>query len=495
MTENHEPFIAVWLDSNNAIPCHESFHRKPQLSSIININIKFSDSDECLDYMKTIQTENIFFITSGSLGENIVPIIYHLPQLLYIYIYCSNKVKHEEWANNENYAAKIRGVFIDIDLLLAKINDDVKLELKNMLPLNIFQKYDDFKLKEMTIKDLSSQSAQFMWFQLLINTLIQGVYTQDAKDDMFHECVQQYDKNEIELQTIIDFYNNYTLEQAISWYTRNCFLYRLLNKAFRIQNIDFIYKFRFFIKDLYDQIKDIWLNQNKNSSFIKVYRGQFMRHDELEKLKEYIGQLISINAFFSTTLLSSVAIDFTGNGSQRPDYESVFFEINVDCTSTSKSFANIQNHSFIKDENEILFCVGTVFRIISVEDYDNVWHVILQTSNDENIELKELLEHFSKTVVEEKPTLFALADLLLEMGEYDKAQHFAQLFINELESAGQQQYISTVQSTIGLLDCHKGNYQKALKIFETALIMALQEDRSELLLDDLNASQHNLGII
>ncbi|CAM4970633.1 unnamed protein product [Rotaria socialis] len=314
MTQNHEQFTAVWLDSKYADCDQTSCDRRAQLSPIINYNVKFSDADECLDYIKTIQTESIVFITCGSQGQKLVPNIYHFPQLLYIYIYCFNKVEHEEWALNKNYASKIRGVFTDIDLLLAKINDDVKLSLKNILPLNIFHKYDDLNLKEMSMKDLNKQSAQFMWFQLLIDTLLHGDYSDTAKDDMFYECVAQYDGNEIELKRILDFYKTYIAEQAISWYTRNSFLYRLLNKAFRIQNINIIYKFRYFIKHLYNQLRDVQLQQSEDLSSITVYRGQLMHHDEFDNFKENVGELISINTFFSTTLQSQVALNFTGNG-------------------------------------------------------------------------------------------------------------------------------------------------------------------------------------
>ncbi|CAM2720857.1 unnamed protein product [Rotaria socialis] len=496
MTQNHEQFTAVWLDSKYADCDQTSCDRRAQLSPIINYNVKFSDADECLDYIKTIQTESIVFITCGSQGQKLVPNIYHFPQLLYIYIYCFNKVEHEEWALNKNYASKIRGVFTDIDLLLAKINDDVKLSLKNILPLNIFHKYDDLNLKEMSMKDLNKQSAQFMWFQLLIDTLLHGDYSDTAKDDMFYECVAQYDGNEIELKRILDFYKTYIAEQAISWYTRNSFLYRLLNKAFRIQNINIIYKFRYFIKHLYNQLRDVQLQQSKDLSSITVYRGQLMHHDEFDNFKENVGELISINTFFSTTLQSQVALNFTGNGFGRPDYESVLFEIHVDCCSLSaKPFGNVQHLSFIKDEYEMLFCVGTIFRIKSVEDNEPIWHVVLELSNDENIELKGLVEHFSKYVVETKPTLLALADVLTEMGEYEKARHFSELFLSDLEPLTQNQLAGVIQSNIGLLDYHEGHYEKAMQKYETGVSMQLLQQTVELPSNEHGGRRHNLGLL
>ncbi|CAF3120502.1 unnamed protein product, partial [Rotaria sp. Silwood2] len=51
---------------------------------------------------------------------------------------------------------------------------------------------------------------------------------------------------------------------------------------------------------------------------LNVYRGQLMSADELQLIKNNIGEFISINIFLSTTTIRSIAIDFSGNGCQRP---------------------------------------------------------------------------------------------------------------------------------------------------------------------------------
>ena len=40
----------------------------------------------------------------------------------------------------------------------------------------------------------------------------------------------------------------YSSETAIWWYTRDSFIYRILNKALRTQNIQILISFRFLIK-------------------------------------------------------------------------------------------------------------------------------------------------------------------------------------------------------------------------------------------------------
>ncbi|CAF1634961.1 unnamed protein product [Rotaria magnacalcarata] len=139
MTKNHAQFSAVWFGSKCADWDQTSRDRRAQLSPIINYNVKFSDADECLDYIKTIQTESVVFIICDSQEQKTdANYLSFSTVVVYLYIYCFNKVKHEEWTLNKNYASKICGVFTDIDLILAKITDDAKLSLKKHFTIEYF---------------------------------------------------------------------------------------------------------------------------------------------------------------------------------------------------------------------------------------------------------------------------------------------------------------------------------------------------------------------
>jgi hypothetical protein len=70
----------------------------------------------------------------------------------------------------------------------------------------------------------------------------------------------------------------------------------MLNKALRKQNIDILFLFRFFIRDIHRKLK-----QNQYQYSIRFYRGQMLSNDELNNLRKSIGEFISINSFFSTT--------------------------------------------------------------------------------------------------------------------------------------------------------------------------------------------------
>ena len=110
------------------------------------------------------------------------------------------------------------------------------------------------------------------------------------------------DKNVID-----EFENDYSSDNALWWYTRDSFLYKMLNKALRIQDIGTLFLFRFFIRDIYEQLKE-----NQCSLPVRVYRGQILSIDEVNNLQKSIDDFISINSFFSTSTDRDKALSFIG---------------------------------------------------------------------------------------------------------------------------------------------------------------------------------------
>ncbi|CAF4736343.1 unnamed protein product, partial [Rotaria magnacalcarata] len=71
---------------------------------------------------------------------------------------------------------------------------------------------------------------------------------------MINSCRKQYQGNQSVMKQIEEFSMNYDENKAAEWYSEDIFLFRLLNRALRTENIDIIYKFRFFIADLHRQL-------------------------------------------------------------------------------------------------------------------------------------------------------------------------------------------------------------------------------------------------
>ncbi|CAF3745556.1 unnamed protein product [Rotaria magnacalcarata] len=115
-----------------------------------------------------------------------------------------------------------------------------------MIPIGILNP------NERSTQDLNTEQAGFLWFQLLIEVLVRLPKTLSSKKEMIQECRVSYQENEVQLKKIAVFEATYDEKSAITWYTEYTFIYRLFNMAFRTQNIDIIFKYRYFFIDFFE---------------------------------------------------------------------------------------------------------------------------------------------------------------------------------------------------------------------------------------------------
>jgi hypothetical protein len=90
-------------------------------------------------------------------------------------------------------------------------------------------------------RDLTEEKVTFMWLQLLNDILINMPKLPTACDEMLDACRLTCLNDPEQLRMIEEFRQTYKPEDVIKWYTRETFLYRLLNQALRTENIDTIF--------------------------------------------------------------------------------------------------------------------------------------------------------------------------------------------------------------------------------------------------------------
>jgi hypothetical protein len=240
------------------------------------------------------------------------------------------------------------------------------------------------------IRHLAKENKQFIAFQLLMDMLLRLDQNKYAKDELLLFCRSKYSYNLTELRKIDDFEESYRSEDAAKWYTRDSFLYRLLNESLRIETIDPIVKMRYYIHDLHNQLAQLQpsfiqsLNGEKN---LTLYRGQTMKINELNEIRENFDGFISMNSFVSATQNKEVAFMFSGDGiTTNPDEEvSVIYEMAIDTDIRSTPYATIK--SFMDNEEEILISMGPIFRIGEVNkepDHDGVYNIKLRMEHIED---------------------------------------------------------------------------------------------------------------
>jgi hypothetical protein len=88
--KNVESNILMWLD---VTVNHDMVSLLRQKVNYVKV---FNDPDVCVHHIMSIKNENIFLIVSGSLGEQIVPVVHQEHQLRSIFVFCSNKSYHQQ---------------------------------------------------------------------------------------------------------------------------------------------------------------------------------------------------------------------------------------------------------------------------------------------------------------------------------------------------------------------------------------------------------------
>lgn len=332
--------------------------------------------------------------------------------------------------------------------------------------------FNIYKGTEKTYKDLSTEGGNFVWMQLLIDILLNLITSKNGMDEFFRMC-HGFDKDEHNGEQIFLFAGVYDSFNPIKWYTKEPFVYRFLNQICRNGDIDKFILMRILIRDINNQLKE---EQKKfTEPFITVYRGQAMKLTELEYLQKHIGHFISMNSFLSTSkdrntaLMYAESIDKTDSS-----LKSVLFEMDCETSRADmKPFADISHLSCFHDEEEILFMLGSVFRVQSVQQNttNDLWTIKMTLSGKNDYDFDDISQSIGKDLAK-NPSLTTLGLLFQRMGDFKRA---AQCFQQHSDLLEDDDAItrSACYHNLGNIAEVNGDYDQALFYLDQSLKIRL----------------------
>lgn len=260
---------------------------------------------------------------------------------------------------------------------------------------------------------------QFAYSQLLSNVLLRSKPLKEDQNDLITLC----ENSESDLKMIHQFAQTYTNHKALWWYTRLTCFNRMLNQALRTQDISTIFLFQFFIHDLHQQLVDYQCQYP-----IRTYRSQLMIDEEINHLRESVGSFISIHTFFSTIVDRNRALFYLDTSEVSNEFHRVLFDIDADpVVVTSKPFADITRHSDFPQEREVLFSIGSLFRIDHIEqNRDGIWIIKMTLSGENHPDLKILFDETEKNYGSSNgdAAFVAFSRVLREMKKIDEAEKY-----------------------------------------------------------------------
>jgi hypothetical protein len=386
-------FLLIWVDASIDQSKKDCQNTLAQLRNIVNdVNI-CTEPEQCVQFLKGIDKEKAFVITSGSLGQHLVPNIHAMPQTDAIYIFCSNTSRHEEWTKKWD---KVKGVHTEIKPICEALQLAAKQCNEDSIAVSIMALAEGA-----SGQNLNQLEASFMYTQIFKEILLEMKHEPQAIKDLAVYCRKLHENNVGQLTIIEEFDRDYRPEISIWWYTRECFTYQMLNRALRNLEGDTIINMGFFIHDLHRQIEGLHKKQVSDyhgKPFI-VYRGQGLSTTDFDKLQKTKGGLMSFNNFLSTSKVRKVSLGFAKGASRKTDMVGILFKMTIDPLVSSAPFAAIRDVSYFNTEKEILFSMHTVFRIGEITKMDknnSLYRVKLKLTADDDEQLRTLTETYTR---------------------------------------------------------------------------------------------------
>jgi hypothetical protein len=258
-----EDIMIVWLNHKDV---DEHFNETRFISgleqAVQSVEI-FTNIDTFIDSITDVEKNGkIIAIISEEFCHILLPLFDDLQQIISICIYSHNDLLRN--IDCQKNFSKVCIVFNDAD----KIVDTLKREITII----------EHNLERISILDYSSEvdfnrlDPDFMYLQIFKELIVETEYDTDDKDEFIEYCTKDCHNNPANLRVIDECRRDYNKHSPIWWYTRDTFLYRLLNSSLRELKGMAIWKLRFFIKDLHEAL--IREQISSPVSVAKLYRGQ-----------------------------------------------------------------------------------------------------------------------------------------------------------------------------------------------------------------------------
>jgi hypothetical protein len=237
-----ENFVIVWLNIASERNDHRAKTIKEKLQVISNDVEMFSDSDACIDYITNLKNEHIILVLSNYVNQCMFTVIQELSIVSALYILCSSETGPAP-------IRKVQGIFNNINELIKQIKSDIHRFERELIEL---ENVDTSNISFPFSKNLNKQECSFMYSQILKDVFLK--FQDDSTSELVEYCRTVYADNPSQLAIIKEFERDYKAKNAILWYTKECFLYKMINKALRTQHIETLYNMRTFLRHLHQQL-------------------------------------------------------------------------------------------------------------------------------------------------------------------------------------------------------------------------------------------------
>ena len=332
-------------------------------------------------------------------------------------------------------------------------------------------------IKSLTLFDCPKNFLDYIYLDIIFQTLeIDKSKQTQSKDDLIQFCTDyiktfENDKEkqfnvlkELIKDLHVDTFNN--TEECVKWYTKECFVYRMINSTLRRQEFIELFKIRY----IYYLLRKNLIVLSVNNDNKKLFRGTIIPIVEFDKMKNNIGVPFMFNGFISYSSEIKIAEKYLKFQKIDNSFYRILFELEADDFNVDR-YASIKKFSAFPHEEEHLININTFIIITKIElkelESKPYYYVCLKFSQLENLKSKVSSEIWAlkdemKKVHEKlfSHDIFICAELLFTLKKFDKVVELLSKikFINKIQASESLYYL-------GLAFRNMGQNEQALKHF------------------------------
>jgi nitrate reductase NapAB chaperone NapD len=239
--------IIVWLDN---IFEDESSFQAISISALQQAGhpVKtFTNIDAFVDFSSDIENGKIIAVVSNEVCQTHLSFIHDLTQIISIFvIYQDNQMKNNE---RQKDLYKIHSVLNNATEIIDSLKRETKIIEHNLEHISILD-CSAYKL------DSNHLDYDFMYLHIFKELILEIDYDVEAKYDFIKYCHDYcLHDNPASVRMLEEMYEDYDKHSPILWYTKDTFLYRLVNRSLRDLNAMSIWNLRLFIKDVHQALE------------------------------------------------------------------------------------------------------------------------------------------------------------------------------------------------------------------------------------------------
>ncbi|CAF2089778.1 unnamed protein product [Rotaria magnacalcarata] len=239
-------YLVIWVDGNideNTEDCRNTLAQLRAAVSEVNV---CTTPEGCIEFLNKMDDGKAFIISSGALSQHFVADIHGMPRVDAIYIFCGNKARHESWSKDW---PKIRGVFTSIKPICESLKKVAHECNHDSIPMSFVPKQIVAEgAADPDQKNLDQLPPSYMYSVIFKDIILE---INDAESKSMKTLVKFCREKNISEHEINEFSRKYHSKSAVWWYTKEIFLYGMLNRGLKSLDMEAMCKLVFFIRSLH----------------------------------------------------------------------------------------------------------------------------------------------------------------------------------------------------------------------------------------------------